>query len=166
LFKVGEYVVYRRDVCKLIGINHNNSNDCYYILIPVLDNSLKIEVPISNKNGSLRPLINKERVNEIIKKIPDVEVLNCDDSRLIESEYKTLINSGELIDLVKIIKTTYLRNKEKVDKKRKTNDMDNTYFNLAEKYLYQEFSIVLDMSYDDTKRYIIEKVNKLCKSRK
>jgi CarD family transcriptional regulator len=163
VFKVGEYLVYRRDVCKLVEIKHNYFNNYdYYVLIPLLDDSLKIEVPISNKSENLRPLITKEKVNEIIKEIPNVEILNCDDNRLIENEYKMLINSGKLIDLVKIIKTTYLRNKEKIDKKKKTNDKDNNYLCLAEKYLYQEFSIVLDMSYDDTKKYVIDEVNKLC----
>lgn len=163
MFKVGEYLVYKRDVCKLIEIKYNylNNND-YYFLTPLLDNSLKIEVPISNDKGIFRPLISKKRVNEIIKEIPKVEVLYCDDSRLIENEYKILINSGELIDLVKIIKTAYSRNKEKIDKKKKTNDKDNDYLRLAEKYLYQEFSIVLDMSYDETKKCVIDEVNKLC----
>ena len=163
MFKIGEYLVYRRDVCKLIEIKHNNFNnsDCY-VLIPLLDDSLKIKVPISNKNENMRPLISKERIAEIIKGIPNVEILDCDDNRLIENEYKSLINSGKLVDLVKIIKTSYLRNKERADQKKKLSDKDNDYFCLAEKYLYQEFSIVLNMSYDDTKKYVIDEVNKLC----
>ena len=35
---------------------------------------------------------------------------------------------------------------------------DTNYFNQAEKYLYNEFSVVLGMSYDDTKQYVIDKV--------
>ncbi len=163
MFEVGGYLVYKRDVCKLVEIKKNCfSNDDCYVLIPLLDDSLKIEVPISNINKKVRPLISKEKVNEIIKEIPNVETIKCDDSRLIENKYKELINSGELIDLVKVIKTTYLRNKEKSDNKKKMNDRDNNYLCLAEKYLYQEFSIVLNMSYDDTKKYVIDEVSKLC----
>lgn len=161
MLKVGEYLVYRRDVCKLLEIKKNNLNNLdYYVFTPLSDASLKIEVPISNENKNLRPLISKEQVEEIIKEIPNVDVLDCDDNRLIEGEYKKLINSGKIIDLIKIIRTTYLRNKEKMDQKKKLNTKDSNYFSLAEKYLYQEFSIVLDMSYDETKKYVIKEVEK------
>lgn len=163
VFKVGEYLVYKRDVCKVIEIKYDYlNNQDYYFLIPLLDDSLKIEVPISNDRNIFRPLISKREVKKIIKEIPKVEILDCEDSRLIENEYKVLINSGKIIDLVKIIKTAHLRNQEKIKNKKKTNDKDNNYLSLAEKYLYQEFSIVLDMSYDETKKYVIDEVNKLC----
>lgn len=159
MFKVGDYLVYRRDVCKLIEIKKKYFRDQdYYVLTPLLDTSLKIEVPTSNDN--FRPLISKEKVHEIIEEIPSVNPIECEDNRMYENEYKALINSGELIDLVKIIKTTFLRNKAKTEKKQKLNEKDNSYFHLAEKYLYQEFSVVLNMSYDDTKKYVIEKVKR------
>ena len=40
-------------------------------------------------------------------------------------------------------------------------DKDNHYFKLAEEYLYGEFSVVLGMSYDDTKSFVISEVSKL-----
>ena len=52
MFKIGEHVIYNKDVCKIVDIKHNNSNDNnYYILIPVFDESLKIKVPAINKNN-------------------------------------------------------------------------------------------------------------------
>ena len=38
---------------------------------------------------------------------------------------------------------------------------DQSYFELAEDYLYNEFSIVLNKSYDDTKQYIINKIEEI-----
>ena len=64
-------------------------------------------------------------------------------------------------DLIKIIKTTYLRNKERIDNNKKTTDKDNHYFNQAELYLYNEFSVVLNLTYDETKEYVLNAVNKL-----
>ena len=133
----------------------------YYVLVPITDNSLKISVPVDNKLGFIRNLISKNEVMEIIKKIPDIEVIETND-KLIENEYKVLMNRGTHIDLIKIIKTTYLRNKERLDNNKKIGDKDNNYFNLAEKYLYNEFAIALNMNYDDTKKYVIEQVCKIC----
>ena len=41
---------------------------------------------------------------------------------------------------------------------KKIGEKDNNYFNLAERYLYTEFSIVLNKNFEDTKDYVIEKV--------
>ncbi len=76
-------------------------------------------------------------------------------------EYKELLKSNNLLDLVKIIKTSYLRNKKRLDNNKKVGEKDQNYFELAEKYLYTEFSIVLNLTYNDTKKYIINEISKL-----
>jgi len=156
MFNIGDFVVYKRDVCKVINIKNG-----YYVLVPISDNSLKISIPMDNKLGFIRNLIHKDEVMEIIKKIPNIEIIETSD-KLIENEYKLLLNSGTHEDLIKIIKTTYLRNKERIDNNKKIGDKDNNYFNLAEKYLYNEFSIILNMNYENTKNYVIDQVCKIC----
>ena len=47
--------------------------------------------------------------------------------------------------------------------KKKTSDKDSNYFNRAEKYLYNELSIALNMTFDETKEYVISKVQELVK---
>jgi CarD family transcriptional regulator len=164
--KVGDYIVYKKDVCKIADIkkNHFNNQD-YYLLIPIDDESLHIDVPVDNRMGYLRDLISKEEVTSVIENIPNIEIIKIDEKRL-EYEYKNLLSDASHENLVKIIKTTYLRNQERINNKKKLSDKDNYYFNLAEKYLYNEFSIVLNMNYDETKEYVISKVSNLEKDRK
>ena len=158
MYKIGEYVVYKKDVCKVKAIKKNHPNDKdYYVLIPIDDESLIIDVPVENRCGYIRDLINKEKVEEIINSIPSVPVIKCD-TKNIENEYKNLLSTGEHLDLIKIIKTTYLRNQERTMNKRKSGDKDDFYFRKAEKYLYNEFSLVLGMNFDEVKKYIIDKV--------
>lgn len=61
-------------------------------------------------------------------------------------------------DLIKTIKITYLRNKSRVDNGKKISDKDDNYFKLAKQYLYNEFSVVLNMNYEYTKNYVIDYV--------
>ena len=75
-----------------------------------------------------------------------------------ENEYKRLLDTRDLNDLVKIIKTTYLRNKERIDNKKKISEKDDNYFNKAEDYLYTELSVALNMKKSEVKKYIIEKL--------
>ena len=161
MYKINDYIIYKRDVCKILDIlpKFFKDND-YYLLSPLSDKTLTIKVPINNKN--IRRLITKKELVEIIKKIPDIPIVDSD-TKSLENIYKELLASESHEDLVKIIKTTYVRNKERIDNNKKTTDKDNYYFNMAEKYLYQEFQIVLNLSYDETKKYVIDKVSKLSK---
>lgn len=161
MYKVGNYVVYKREVCEVISIKEKKFMDMdYYVLVPISDNTLKIDVPVNNKMGYLRPLITKKEVEDIIKIIPNIKPIISTD-RLIENEYRNLLNTNKHEDLIKIIKTTYLRNKERLDNNKKIGGKDDEYFKQAQNYLYSEFSIVLGMSYDETKKYVIEKVKEI-----
>lgn len=159
MFQKGDYLVYKKDVCKVLEVKEKYFKDMdYYILMPITDKSLKIQIPMNSQ--LIRELITKERVEEIINSIPSIEIIKTD-SKSLENDYKQLMQSGTHEDLIRIIKTTYLRNKERIDNNKKTTDKDNYYFNQAELYLYNEFSVVLNMTYDETKEYIISKVNKI-----
>lgn len=159
MYNINDYIIYKKEVCKILEIipNYHNNQD-YYLLQQLSDNTLTIKVPINSKD--IRPVITITKVKEIIKEIPNIEVIKSD-TKTLENIYKELISTGTHTDLIKIIKTSYLRNKERIDNNKKTTDKDNYYFNLAEKYLYNEFSIVLNLSYDETKEYVINNVTNL-----
>ena len=60
MFKIGDYVIYRRDLCTIKDIIDNK----YYKLSLIDDNTLSINVPIDNKFGLLRKPISKEEAEE------------------------------------------------------------------------------------------------------
>lgn len=156
MYQKDKYLIYKRDTCKITDIipKYINNQD-YYILTPLSDDTLKIKVPTTSKE--IRKIISKEKAKALISKIKDIEPVKTDTKNL-EIIYKELLQSGTHEDLIKIIKTTYLRNKERIDNNKKTTDKDNYYFNLSEKYLYQEFQIIFNLDYEETKKYVIEHV--------
>ena len=156
MFKVGEYLVYRKDVCQVKEIKEKEGMK-YYLLVPINDDSLKIEVPVEDKDNALRKLISKEEIDRLLNEMSTIEVIDCND-RMIELEYRNLLSSGNKEDIIKVIKTAYLRNKERIAKKKKISEKDSNYLEKAEKLLYSEFSVVLNLSIDATREYIINKV--------
>lgn len=150
MFKVGEKIVYKGKVCSIVSQNEDS-----YVLIPIEDKSLKIT--LKKENASFRNLLSKDEVMAIIKKMPSIDVLDVPD-KMLEQEYKRLMTTGNHLDLIKINKTTYLRNKNRLDNKKKIGDKDNNYFFQAENLLYTEFKEVLDMSYDEVKEYISKSI--------
>jgi len=160
MYKIGDYVIYKKEACKIKDIKEKYINNLdYYILNPIDDESLTLNVLFQDKNN-LRDLISKQELEKIISNIPNIPTIDCPD-RFLETEYKTLLQSGDHTNYIKIIKTSYLRNKNRLVNKKKISDKDNKYFQLAERYLYNEFSIVLNKTYEETKEYDKEKVKKL-----
>lgn len=157
MYKINDYLVYGKDVCKVYDLTEEN-NISYYLLRPLKDQSLKIKVPINNQK--IRNLISKEELNNLVSKIKEVGIIEADE-KYIEAEYKKLLQDPTHEDLIKIIKTTYLRNKHRLDNNKKLAEKDTKYFELAEQYLYNEFSIILGLTYSETKDYIINVVTKL-----
>lgn len=162
MFKIGDYVVYKRDVCRIDDIREKHFMDKdYYVMRPIDDTTLKLDVPVDISDKYLRSVISKEEALELIAKIPYIKTIDSMD-RMIETEYKNLLQTGSLEDLVCIIKTTYMRNDERRKSGKKIGEIDDSYFHRAEKILYNELSISLGMSFDDTKEYVISSVMKEC----
>ncbi len=164
MYKVGEHIVYKKDVCiiKDIKISDFNNKE-YYILSPIDDESLTIEIPCDNNLGNIRKIISKSKAKKIIEEIPNIKELDFDNDKLLEQEYKRILYNGDYEELIQIIKTTHMRNQNRIDNKRKIGEKDDAYFKKAERILYNEFSIAFGFSFDEMKEYVVNIVNNLTK---
>ena len=147
-----DYIVYRKETCKII-----EKEDGYYKLVPINDTSIKYKVPIDS--NFLKKVITKEEIDRLLLEIPEINTIDLGEKQ-IEQEYKELMKSGTHEDLVKIIKTSYLRNQIRILNNKRISEIDDEYFRRAEKYLYEEIGIVLNLSFENTKEYIINKLKK------
>ncbi len=147
-----DYIVYRKETCKII-----EKEDGYYRLVPVNDTSIKYKVPVNS--NFLKKVITKEEIDRLLLEIPEINTIDLGEKQ-IEQEYKELMKSGTHEDLVKIIKTSYLRNQIRILNNKRISEIDDEYFRRAEKYLYEEIGIVLNLSFENTKEYIINKLKK------
>lgn len=148
-----KYIIYRKEVCKII-----KEEGKVYHLIPVNDSSIKYQVPTNSP--LLKEVITREEIDKLLTEIPEINTLNLEDKQ-IEQTYKELMKSGTHEDLVKIIKTTYTRNELRKLNNKKISEKDDEYFKRAEKYLYEEIGLVLDLNFEETKKYIINKLKKV-----
>ncbi len=161
MYKKGDYVVYRRDVCIIRDIKESKlKNTTYYVMNPIDDSSLIIDIPIENKMGFLRGVISTDKAKKLIERIPKINPIENINEKNLDAKYKEMLYTGNYEDLIKIIKTTFLRNESRVNNKKKISEKDNNYFKLAEKYLYNELSVSLNMSVEEVKDYIFRVVNK------
>lgn len=168
MYKINDIVMYRRDVCKVVGRHKSDfTGEQCYVLVPYgqQDGSVKMQVPVSNKGGHLRDLITKPEIRDLIKSTPAVEALASKPANM-KSQYATLLKSDSLQDLICIMKTSYMRNKGRSDAHKKVASIDDEYLQRAEKYLFDELSVALDMSYDQSKAYFNREVKKIEEKKK
>lgn len=162
MFKVGDLVVHKRDICKITAIVEKYRDDTdFYTLTPITDETLIIRTPTTNKHHLIRKIISKQEALDLIKQIPNISALETTDKpndRTLENEYNNLINSGKHKDLIVIIKTAYVRKELKTNSGLKASEKDKTFFSLAEKLLYNELSIALGKSYNEIRDYITKKI--------
>lgn len=165
MYKINDVVMYKRDVCRIkdIKINSLNGNE-YYVMVPLTDDSLIIDTPVENRLGYIKDLISLDEVKTLINEIPSLEPFENLDDKNIEMYYKNAIYNGTHRDLICVIKSSYIRNENRVKNKKKISEKDDKYFKLAEKYLYTEFGSVLNMSFDEVKDYILNEVQKNLKT--
>lgn len=161
MVKTGQTVVYRGNVCYVKElVKQYRGEEDYYKLVPVYDASMTIHTPVATIEDLARPVISKREVERLIRRMPDIECVTAE-NRTLEHTYKALLDSKNHEDLIRIIKTAYMRGEEKLNRGQQRNEKDKQYIRVAEKTLYSEFAVVLNKSYDETKAYVVSQVEAL-----
>lgn len=162
-YKPGDVVVYRREVCKVVKIAKSDfTGEKVYILEPYINQnvSVRMQVPLTNKGGHLRDLITADEIKQLIRETPDIEMLESKSANM-KSQYAALIKGDDIKDLIRIIKTSYMRNRERLSSHKKMTTIDDEYLQKAENYLYTEIGVSLDLSYDESKYFFEDAVRKV-----
>ncbi len=163
MYKINDVVVYKRDVCRVVGKEKSGfTGEKCYVLVPYnsTDGSTRMQVPVSNKAGHLRDLITKEEIEDLIQETPNIGMLENKSANM-KSQYANLLKTDEITDLVSIIKTSCERNRIRMEQHKKAASVDDEYLRIAEKYLYEELAVSLGMSFEDAKSYFLGEVSKI-----
>ncbi len=166
MFEVNDYVVCGGNgVCKVIDIGIPSMSICdtedqYYKLEPIYENGSTLYIPVNNEKVVMRKVLSKEAVDELIKNMDTVELLIFDNDREYEQRYKEILHKYDCRELIKIIKTSYLRRQDRLAEGKKGTSTDEKYLKMAEDYLYGEFAIALNIPKEDVKPFIEEEVKK------
>lgn len=166
MFETGDYIVYgNTGICRVMGVTTMDmegipKNRLYYILRPDGQTEGKIFTPVDNHKMVMRKMMSKEEAENLIEEIPDIEVLGVADDKLREEKYKECIRSCECRELIRIIKTIYLRKKERISQGKKVTAVDERYLKLAEENLYSELSMLLGVPKNKMEYYITARMKR------
>ena len=164
MFKKGEYVVHGRSgVCVVDSITTMDMSEAdkdqkYYVLVPVKTPESKIFFPVDNDRIVLRAILTKNQARKVLRDMKKVEPVFIANDRQREVVYKEAIASCDCMKLAEIIKTLQVRSKEREKQGKRNTFVDDRYLKEAKDFLNHEFSIALEIDFDEIEDYIIERI--------
>lgn len=156
MYKINDYVIYKREVCVVKDLKKINNQD-YYTLENKEDTSLKISIPVSQETQLLRHLATFDEISNTLDHVNDIPTLNINERNL-EEQYKLLLQGTTIENLIKIIKTAYIRNEIRKNNHKHLSDTDTSYQELAEQFLFNEIAYAMNISYDAAKELVFNKL--------
>lgn len=165
MYKKGEYVVVgNKGVCVIDNITTLDMSGVdkereYYILKPVYVPGSTVYVPVDSTE-TMRRILTKEEVNDLIREIPQIPLIDIENDKLLEQEYKGCMKANSCEEWVRIIKTIYLRKQKRLELGRKVTAVDTKYYRIAEDNLYGELAVVLDIPKKEVESFITNEIDK------
>ncbi len=161
VFVIGDYVICgNKGVCTVENITPLNITGVdkereYYILKPLYMAGSTVYVPVDSSKESMRKVLEREEAEKLIKEIPNIPLLVITNDKLSEQMYRECIKTNDCEELVKIIKTIYMRKQKRIQAGRKVTAVDAKYFHMAEDNLYGELAVALNISRGEVENYIV-----------
>ena len=100
--------------------------------------------------------ITKEEAENLIKEMSEIDTIGVTNEKQREAMYKNALLHNQCREWVSLIKTSYGRNKERIQAGKKTINIDERYMSSAEKFLYGELAVVMEMPRDKVSGYVKE----------
>ena len=167
----GDIVVYRHRVCEVASIReaYFEGRD-YYELRALFENHLKLFVAVdADEATGVRPVMSRDRALALIDSIADADpidevALGCASDtaalrgRRMREEYERLLKGGTPEELVPILKSVHVHAVEREKSGRQVTAVDKKYFDMAERLLFDELSIALDIDRDDVRDFVVARI--------
>ena len=164
VFGIGDYVICgNKGVCTVENITTLNISGVdkereYYILKPLYMAGSTVYVPVDSPKESMRKVLEREEAEKLIQAIPNIPLLVITNDKFSEQAYRECIKTNDCEDLVKIIKTIYMRKQKRIQAGRKVTAVDAKYFHMAEENLFGELAVALNISRKEVEGYIVEAI--------
>lgn len=154
MFDIGETIVHNKiGLCTIKEMTKINNMD-YYVLISNRDDT-KIMIPVANSSKLIRKIATKKEIDELVTRIPKMEVDSIRDFKTRVRKYDELLKSGENEKLVILLKMIYKHKKEN----NNLTVADREISRAAEKLLFDEFAYVLDINPNEVEKYLFKAAN-------
>lgn len=161
---VGEKIVYGSNgIMEIVDIREESMGDTprkYYVLKDLRSNfSSQTFVPVDNEKlvGTMRPLLTRDEIMDIISRIKIIPEAEWQpDNRVRTEKFRSVIESADTEGIIAVIKAIYASGIKRQAEGKKNYLADENLMRKAERMLYEEFSMVLDIPENEVRNFIAE----------
>ncbi|MBQ8267369.1 MAG: hypothetical protein IJZ21_03180 [Clostridia bacterium] len=160
MFKIGDVVIYGvQGICKIYSCETKQigrQSADYYVLKPIFNESTAVFVPVENEllTAKMQNVLTKAQVDELVEKIPQIDVIKANDENQKRELYKSILSGGDRERLISLIKTIRLERDARRQSNKKLNINDEQTLRKAELLIYNELGFVLGCEPDEVKNII------------
>lgn len=160
MFDVGDLVVYGiHGVCRIAELQVqivSRKKVEYYVLEPVSQATSRFFVPSQNDVAvsKLRPILSKEDIEALLRGEESRRDCWIEDENQRKQYYKEIIVSGDRGALISMLRALNKHKLLQAETGKKFHISDANFMRDAEKVIYSEFSLVLNIPYEQIEAYI------------
>lgn len=165
MFEIGQAVVTKNSgVCKISGKEEKDfgaGSKCYYVLKPYFGadgDTTKVYIPEDRLDVNLRPVMEKNKVIDLIDSMPTIEKLWYSDPKIRKLRFEEIYKSGDLSKICQLVKSLYLQSQELKVARRTLSMLDREFLVKLQNDIYQEFAVALDLSPSEVERFISARI--------
>lgn len=164
MYSINDTVLYGANgVCRISDICQKDFSGTvkdYYILRPLSNETMTIFVPINNRilTDKIKRILSREEICDLISSISKEPISWIDDDTERKEHYRAVLSSGNRGEILKMIRELYIHKQEQFTKGKKAHISDEQFLKEAEKLLYSEFSLVLNIKADEVPDFIAARI--------
>lgn len=160
--KIGTYVLYgKTGVCFVKEQTTMSVGEgLYYVLNPVSDSRSSVYVPCDNADlvARMRPLLTREEIDTLLSDAEEVRMEWVDDRNTRATLYRTILNSGDRKECIRLIGCLLRKKKERAELGKRLSTMDEHALMECVRLVQEEFSMVLGIHPGEVSAYIHERL--------
>ena len=130
----------------------------YYILVPIYSTGSKLFVPTDSNKVVMRSVMTKKEAEKLLGEWDEIETLWVENDKKREEVYKEALRSCDSRQWVRLIKTSYQRNQDRIKIGKKATTSDERYLHMAEDNLFGELAIPFEMTKGEAEDYFMSQI--------
>jgi CarD family transcriptional regulator len=164
MYQIGDLVVYSSTgVCRIDGFCHpdGNSSKLYYRLSPFYQSGV-VHLPASMGETALRPVMTAAEAEEHLTQVSAIPVEICRERTVqqLSQRYQAILRSDDSLQLLSLILSIQEKRRQAEAQNRRLGMVDERYSRQAEKILFGELAVALDISIEDVPARIAAHLHK------
>ena len=160
MYQIGDLVVYGSiGVCRVDGFSHPDGNDSklFYCLSPLYQPGV-IHTPVESAKVPLRPVMTADAADHLLSQLSGirVEIYKERTIQLLAQKYQSVLQTGDPLQLLSLSLSVQQKRKQAEAQNRRLGMVDERYGRQAERVLFGELAVALDMPIDEIPHLISE----------